>query len=87
MHTRAGGGGYEAAVDISVNIAEDVSGGRGIGESLGESSGESACVALHREDRSEITGKYDCEFVSPPSDNFETSCPVCLQIPERAMRH
>ena len=35
---------------------------------------------MHREDRSEITGKYDCEFVSPPSDNFETSCPVCLQI-------
>ena len=59
-----------------MDIAEDVSGGRGVGESRGESSGESfTCAALRREDRSEITDEYDCEFVSPPSDIFETSCP------------
>ena len=26
-------------------------------------------------------GGYDCEFVTPPPDAFQTECPVCLQIP------
>ena len=25
---------------------------------------------------------YDCEFVTPPPDAFQTECPVCLQIPK-----
>ena len=27
-------------------------------------------------------GGYDCEFVTPPPDAFQTECPVCLQIPK-----
>ena len=35
---------------------------------------------IHRR-RSRNRGGYDCEFVTPPPDAFQTECPVCLQIP------
>ena len=67
----------EAAVGVAYEAAavdiEEFGGGVVIDESF-------TCAALCREDRSEITGGYDCEFVSPPSDIFQTICPVCLQI-------
>ena len=31
--------------------------------------------------RRDNRGGYDCEFVKPPPDVFQTECPVCLQIP------
>ena len=30
--------------------------------------------------KSRIRGGYDCEFVTPPPDVFQTECPICLQI-------
>ena len=36
---------------------------------------------VHRR-QSRNRGGYDCEFVTPPPDAFQTECPVCLQIPK-----
>ena len=56
----------EAAVGVAYEAAavdiEEFGGGHGV--VIDESF---TCAALCREDRSEITGGYDCEFVSPPS--------------------
>ena len=42
---------------------------------------EEARGKVHRR-QSRNRGGYDCEFVTPPPDAFQTECPVCLQIPK-----
>ena len=44
--------------------------------------GEDAPRVVPRSKLNQNGGGYDCEFVTPPPDVFQTECPVCLMIPK-----